>query len=94
LRDDKEYCGRPILIERPDKSRCLGMAYVHPIRDDKGRMIGAVNLFVDVTAQKKLITGRKKSHHIMSTYHDATLAMIEVGVSALAGMTWATSAFN
>jgi len=94
LREGREYNGREIQIERPDQSRRFGMAYAHPLRNAEGRTIGAVNLFADITAQKKLETDRKKNQPIMPTYHDATLAMIEVGVSALAGMTWATSTFG
>lgn len=94
LREGKEYNGREILIERPDGGRIFGLAHAHPLRSDQGRIIGAVNLVVDITAQKKLATECGDTRSIVTQYHDATLAMIEVAVSALAGMTWTSSAFS
>jgi len=46
------YHGREIVIERRDRSRSLGLAYAHPVRNAQGQVIGAVNLVVDVTAQE------------------------------------------
>ena len=94
LREGREYNGREILIERPDGSRKIGMAYANPLRNDQARVIGAVNLVVDITAQAKLQADRRKTRSIVTRYHDATLAMIEVGLSASAGMTWPTSTFS
>ncbi len=94
LRQGREYHGREILIERPDRSRRLGMAYAHPLRTDQGAIIGAVNLVVDITAPNDPLANLKNTGRRVSGYSDATLAMIEVAVSALAGMTWATSAFS
>jgi PAS domain-containing protein len=94
LREGREYSGREILIERPGGYRMHGMAHAYPTRNHQGQIVGAVNLFLDITAQKKLDAGGGKTRSIVTQYHDATLAMIEIGVSVLAGMTWATSDFS
>jgi two-component system, LuxR family, sensor kinase FixL len=83
------YHGREILIERRDGSRTLGLAYAHPVRNAQGRVIGAVNLVADVTAQE-LSTNLEKP----AVPFSATVAMIEVAVSVFAGLPWAASAFN
>jgi signal transduction histidine kinase len=53
LLDGKEYNGREIVVERPDGSKCAALAHVNPIHDDSGRMIGAVNVVVDISARKQ-----------------------------------------
>ena len=52
LKNDREYNGEEIMIERPDGSRLIGLAHANPIHDDSGRMIGAVNVLVDITERK------------------------------------------
>jgi two-component system sensor kinase FixL len=94
LQKGKKYNGREIVIEQPGGGRILAMAYANPLRDNQGQIIGAVNLVIDITAQKKLEADRRKTRSIVTKYHDATLAIIEVGVAALTSATWATSAFS
>ena len=53
LRNGGEYIGREILIERPDGSKRFGLAHACPFFDS-GRVIGAVNILVDITEQKKI----------------------------------------
>lgn len=49
LREGRAVRGREIVIERPDGSRRVVRPYPEPIRDDQGRLTGAINLLVDVT---------------------------------------------
>jgi len=93
LRRGKPYNGREILIERWDGSRTFGLAHANPVFDARGKVIGAVNLVVDITAQKAG-TGHRKARSTAPMSRDAALAMVEIGVSLLAGMTWAPSAFS
>ena len=53
LKYNREYTGEEIMIERPDGSRLIGLAHANPIHDDSGRMIGAVNVLVDITERKR-----------------------------------------
>src|SRR3546814_4009785 len=47
LRDEE------MLIERPDGSRLVALASIEPVRDADGRILGAVNVFRDNTAQHR-----------------------------------------
>jgi PAS domain S-box-containing protein len=93
LRRGRQYNGREILIERSDGSRTLGLAHANPLRNDQGKIIGAVNLVVDLTAQK-LGADPGKARSTASISRDAALAIVEIGVSLLAGMAWESSTFS
>ncbi|MCK1419865.1 PAS domain S-box protein [Bradyrhizobium sp. 180] len=41
------------VAERPDGSRICFMPYPTPLRDEGGRLVGAVNMLVDITARKQ-----------------------------------------
>lgn len=41
------------IAERPDGSRIYFMPYPTPLRDESGRLAGAVNMLVDITARKQ-----------------------------------------
>lgn len=43
------YNGQEIVIERPDGSRVTALAHANPIRDETGKVSGAVNVLVDVS---------------------------------------------
>ena len=53
LRGDRDYTGCEIIVERPDGERLNVLAYASPIRDKSGKLIGAVNVLFDITAQKR-----------------------------------------
>ena len=53
LRDDREYSGREITIERPDGDRLTVSASASPIHDKSGKLIGAVNVLFDLTETRR-----------------------------------------
>jgi PAS domain S-box-containing protein len=53
LRDDREYTGCEIIIERPDGERLNVSASASPMRDSSGKLIGAVNVLFDITERKR-----------------------------------------
>lgn len=53
LRDDREYNGCEIVVERPDGSRRIALAHANPFHDEGGRVAGAVNVLVDITDRKQ-----------------------------------------
>ena len=61
LKHNREYDGEEIMIERPDGSRVIGLAHANPIHDEAGRLIGAVNVLVDITERKHAEVALKKS---------------------------------
>ena len=54
LEDNREYNGREIVIERPDGERRTALAHANPFRDERGLLLGAVNVLVDITEHKRI----------------------------------------
>ena len=93
LRQDRAYHGHAIVIERPDGTRTLGKAYAHPLRNNEGQTVGALNLVADITGLCGTEAGRSKPHHLPRPY-SATVAMIDIVVSVLTAIRWDNSAFD
>ncbi len=53
LKEGREYHGYEIVVERPDGRRRTVLAHANPIRDGSGRILGAVNVVVDITDRKQ-----------------------------------------
>ncbi|HEX4440909.1 MAG TPA: PAS domain S-box protein [Thermoanaerobaculia bacterium] len=53
LREGRDFNGNAISIERPDGRRVDALAFVNPIFDDQGRVLGALNVVVDITEQRR-----------------------------------------
>jgi PAS domain S-box-containing protein len=53
LHENKEFNGREIVIERPDGTRLTALAHANPIRNEAGKLVGAVNVLVDVGDRKR-----------------------------------------
>ena len=53
LKTDREYNGHEIVIERPDGQRRTALAHANPIHDESGKVLGAVNVLVDITERKQ-----------------------------------------
>ncbi len=52
IKDGRALRGLEIVIERPDGTRLPLMPYPTPLFDQGGRLIGAVNLLIDISGQK------------------------------------------
>jgi PAS domain S-box-containing protein len=53
VKEDRPIRGQEAELERPDGTRGVFIAYPTPLHDDSGRMVGAVNVLVDVTERRK-----------------------------------------
>jgi PAS domain S-box-containing protein len=53
LKTNEAYNGHEIMIERPDGKRLTVLAYANPIHDESGKLLGAVNVLVDITERKQ-----------------------------------------
>ncbi|MBV9878112.1 MAG: PAS domain S-box protein [Verrucomicrobia bacterium] len=53
LRDNREYTGCEVIIERPDGERLNVSASASPIHDESGKLIGAVNVLFDISERKR-----------------------------------------
>lgn len=53
LRENRPVRGAEIVVERPDGSRRPILPFPTPLCDGRGRLVGAVNMLVDVSEQKE-----------------------------------------
>jgi PAS domain S-box-containing protein len=53
LKENRPVRGVEAIAERPDGSRICFMPYPTPLRDEAGRLLGAVNMLVDITTRKQ-----------------------------------------
>jgi signal transduction histidine kinase len=53
VRNDREYCGCELIVERPDGERLDVSGHASPIHDKSGKLVGAVNVLFDITERKR-----------------------------------------
>jgi PAS domain S-box-containing protein len=53
LRTGREFRNQDVIIERPDGTRISVLLNIDPIRDADGRVIGAINVFQDISKRKR-----------------------------------------
>jgi PAS domain S-box-containing protein len=53
LKMDRGYNKREIVIERPDGQRFTARAHANPIHDESGKLLGAVNVLVDISDRRR-----------------------------------------
>jgi PAS domain S-box-containing protein len=53
LEEGRAVPGQEAVIERPDGTRVPFMAFPSPLHDTTGKVVGAVNMFVDITERKR-----------------------------------------
>lgn len=73
LKDALEYNGHEIVIERPDGQRRTTLAYASPISDEGGKLLGAVNVLVDISDRKRAEDALKQADRSKNEFL-ATLA--------------------
>jgi PAS domain-containing protein len=93
LLQGRAYHGHAIVIERPDGTRTIGKAHAHPLRNNQGQLVGALNLVADITGMSSV-----EAHHLKpyaaSHACSATGAMIEIAVSLLTAISWENPSFE
>jgi signal transduction histidine kinase/CheY-like chemotaxis protein len=53
LREGCSFRNEEVIVERPDKSRVRLMVNIDPIRSDPGDVVGAINVFSDMTGARR-----------------------------------------
>lgn len=74
LKTNKEYNKREILIERPDGQRLTALAHANPIHDEAGKLIGAVNVLVDISDHKRAEEQVRFQAHLLEQVQAAVIA--------------------
>jgi PAS domain S-box-containing protein len=79
LRTGEPVQGAEGIVIRPDGTRIWAMVHINPVRDENGRLIGAINCFHDITAQKETESRiREQDQRLNATYERATVGIAEV----------------
>lgn len=84
LKEGRPVRGEEAIAERPDGSRVPFMPYPTPLYDESGELVGAVNMLVDITEQKRAaeehdLLLREMSHRVKNLF---TVASGLVALSA------------
>jgi two-component system CheB/CheR fusion protein len=74
LRDAKAYNEQEIAVERPDGSRRIALAYANPFFDERGGLVGAVNVLVDITDRRRAQLARSQLAAIVESSDDAIVS--------------------
>ena len=53
LKNNQPVIGAEAIVERPDGSRISMMPFPTPLRDETGKMVGGVNILVDISERKR-----------------------------------------
>ena len=63
-----------VQIERPDGSRITVIVNIRPLKNDRGKILGAINCFVDITERKQAETARARLAAIVESSDDAMIS--------------------
>ena len=74
LETGKEYNGEEIVIERPDGERATALAHANPLRDESGKVMGAVNMLVDISDRKHAEQAQTLLSAIVKSSDDAIVS--------------------
>ena len=83
LKEDRPIRGVEAIAERPDGTRVPFIPYPTPLRDADGKLIGAINMLVDITERKKAENRHKVLIDELNHRVKNTLATVQ----SLAGQT-------
>jgi PAS domain S-box-containing protein len=73
IKEGKAYEGREIVIERPDGSRLTVLAYAKPFYNEAGKLIGAVNIMLDITGSRQAEAAMAQIVGIVESSADAII---------------------
>ena len=80
LKEGRVIRGAEAIAERPDGRRAWFTPYPTPLRDDAGRIIGGINMLVDITERKQVEQALRRSEQDLRDFFDnATVGLHCVG---------------
>ena len=74
LRQDRALHGEEGMAERPDGTRVWFAAYPQPLHDAEGRVVGGINMLVDITGRKHAEQAQARLAAIVECSDDAIIA--------------------
>jgi PAS domain S-box-containing protein len=80
LREGRAIRGQEIVIERPDGTRRHVLPHPEPMRNGEGVLVGAINMLVDITHQKK---AERAAAHLASIVTSSADSIIGTDLSGI-----------
>jgi PAS domain S-box-containing protein len=80
IRECRSIRGAEGIIERPDGSRIPFVPYPTPLFDEEGTLVGAVNMFVDITDRKRSEEVDRRLASIVENCDDAIISKDSQGI--------------
>ena len=74
LKEGRVIRGTEAIAERPDGSRIWFTPYPSPLRDARGRIVGGINMLVDITERKRTETAAMRLAAVVRSSHDGIVA--------------------
>jgi PAS domain S-box-containing protein len=74
LKEGRVIRGTEAIAERPDGSRIWFTPYPTPLRDARGRIVGGINMLVDITERKRTETAAMRLAAVVRSSHDGIVA--------------------
>jgi len=87
LQSRRAYHACEIVIERQDGTQKVALAHAHPLRNDRGELVGGLNLIAELLKPNGSFVGSPTPRH-PSAADTATAAMIGVAVHVLTLLPW------
>jgi PAS domain S-box-containing protein len=88
LKEDRPVRGEEAIAERPDGSRVPFVPYPTPLHDSEGKLVGAINMLVDISDRKKAEENAERLAAIVKFSDDAIISKDIQGII----QTWNTGA--
>ncbi len=79
LQTGQQYNQQEIVIERPDGKRLQVLAHANPIHDDSGKLLGAVNVLIDVSVARNADAVTSLLASIVESSEDAIISKTLTG---------------
>jgi len=80
LKEGRPVMDEEIIVERPDGTRAWIVPYPTPLRDAEGKIIGGINMLIDVTERKQAEETRARLAAIVESSDDAVVGKTLDGV--------------
>src|SRR5580704_9511706 len=80
LKEDRAVRGEQAILERPDGTRIPFAPYPTPLRDASGKLIGAVNMLVDISERQAADDARGYLAAIVESSDDAIISKTLKGI--------------
>ena len=89
MKEGRSIFGEEIIIERPDGTRRNVNPYPSPTLDEAGNVMGAINMLIDITDQRKIEVENKKLGFVASLTVNAVIV-----TDADGRITWVNNGFE